>query len=223
MGSVVVYTRDDLSGAQKRIAAQAIEELHTAYYERGGLHDLTERAREKAKGVAQHIFKLAVYAAKQHEGDLEQAAELFGALCKHAEAEYKERHKVVNLKETLPVWAVFKSNILGAMSDGLSPLEYRSEHALRDARAAQNSEEEDEAPRRALPPPGRRRALPQEDVEEFLDTTTMPKPLRTLTSSIVVTLEHLRPSKRDEAEVVMRETSERLAALVDRRRAGAPS
>jgi hypothetical protein len=206
---------DNLSGAQKRIALKAIEEVHLAYFEKGGLRDTVEKARGQADGVSTHIYKLAVYAAKSHE-ELDKAADLFRTLCAYAESQYKEAHGLENLKgdddhEGLPVWPVFKSNILGAMRSGLSPLEYKNEHALRNARMEKMRE---------LAPPRRSEEEPigPQTIEDFIARTAMSDDMKELASDTLLRLEFVRPSKTEQAMELVQRVNEELGQLVDKKR-----
>lgn len=221
--SLVPAKQDDsgLTGAQKRIADRAIEDMHLAYYEKGGLRDAIEHAKKKSEGVSAHIYKLATYAAK-NTPDLGAALDLFGRLCKRAEATYKEVHKVENVKDAIPVWAVFKSNIGGAMRDGLSPLGYKNEHALRDARDALQQQTPVIAHKRGTPAladnSSRAAAAGPDEIEQFLAQSGVHDSLRTIASITVLNLEYVKPSKRDEAAVIMKTANDQLAQLADRRK-----
>src|SRR5690606_14490578 len=119
-----LFEPESLTSQAKRRAALAIENTRKAYEE-------LEAVEQKCSS---YIFGLAQFAAETCPKK-KQPAELFGALCAYAEVQYKERFNVVNLKEALPVWSVYKSNILAGMRLGLNPKDYSSEWELRKATA----------------------------------------------------------------------------------------
>lgn len=208
--SLALRSAAQLSRAAKSRAARAIENVHLAYYEKGGIRDLEDKLGEQRGAAARHIFALAQYASETAE-DLPEAIANFLGMCAYAEAKYKEDHDIVNLKEVLPTWAVFKSNILrGIRECGLDPIEYRSEGAFRIA-------VQKELEKKALPPP------PPADwpsIEDVLATTITQDSTRTLISQILFELGALKPSKRAEAEAILRETMDRLQPFVDQRKVG---
>lgn len=199
-----------LTRSAKARAARAIEDVHLAYYAKGGIRDLEDKLGEQRGAAARHIFALAIYASENAE-TLEEAIAQFQALCAYAEARYKQEHDVVNLKEVLPTWAVFKSNILRGMREyGLDPIEYRSEGAFRVAMQRQQEQ-------LALPSPPK---LTQRAIDKALSTTVTYDPVRTLLSQILFECQSLKRSKQKDAEAVLRETMDRLSQFVDQRKAG---
>lgn len=212
---------ESLSNVQKRIAAKAIEDVHIGYYERGGLRDTLERAEGQSHGVSSHIYKMAVYAAK-HTSNLSDAGTLFASMCAYAESVYKREHNIENLKDRvsgLPVWSVFKSNILGAIREGLSPLSYPNEHKLRDARGAmgaalpRNGNGKKALP--ALPSPNTRAGpLPIESVRAWVESSAMHKSLRAPASRMLFSLERVQPSKRAIALNVVKDANGQLTQLI---------
>lgn len=198
-----------LTRSAKARAARAIEDVHLAYYAKGGIRDLEDKLGEQRGAASRHIFALAIYASENAK-TLEEAIAQFQALCAYAEARYKQEHGVVNLKEVLPTWAVFKSNILRGMREyGLDPIEYRSEGAFRVAMQRQQEQ---------LAPPSPK--LTQRAIDKALSTTVTYDPVRTLLSQILFECQALKRSKQKEAEVILRETMDRLSQLVDQRKAG---
>lgn len=198
-----------LTRSAKARAARAIEDVHLAYYAKGGIRDLEDKLGEQKGAAARHIFALAIYASENAE-TLEEAIAQFQALCAYAEARYKQEHDVVNLKEVLPTWAVFKSNILRGMREyGLDPIEYRSEGAFRVAMQRQQEQ-------LALPSP----KLTQRAIDKALSTTVTYDPVRTLLSQILFASQLLKRSKQKDAEAILRETRDRLSQFVDQRKAG---
>jgi len=199
-----------LTRSAKARAARAIEDVHLAYYAKGGIRDLEDKLSEQKGAASRHIFALAIYASENAE-TLEEAIAQFQALCAYAEARYKQEHDVVNLKEVLPTWAVFKSNILRGMREyGLDPIEYRSEGAFRVAMQRQQEQ-------LGLPSPPK---LTQRAIDKALSTTVTYGPVRTLLSQILFECQSLKRSKQKDAEAVLRETMARLSQLVDQRKAG---
>lgn len=199
-----------LTRSAKARAARAIEDVHLAYYAKGGIRDLEGKLSEQKGAASRHIFALAIYASENAE-TLEEAIAQFQALCAYAEARYKQEHDVVNLKEVLPTWAVFKSNILRGMREyGLDPIEYRSEGAFRVAMQRQQE-------RLGLPSPPK---LTQRAIDKALSTTVTYGPVRTLLSQILFECQSLKRSKQKDAEAVLRETIARLSQFVDQHKAG---
>ena len=199
-----------LTRSAKARAARAIEDVHLAYYAKGGIRDLEDKLSEQKGAASRHIFALAIYASENAE-TLEEAIAQFQALCAYAEARYKQEHDVVNLKEVLPTWAVFKSNILRGMREyGLDPIEYRSEGAFRVAMQRQQAQ-------LALPSPPK---LTQRAIDKALSTTVTYDPVRTLLSQILFECQSLKRSKQKDAEAVLRETMDRLSQFVDQRKVG---
>lgn len=196
-----------LSRGAKVRAARAIEEVHLAYYAKGGIRDLEDKLAEQRGAAARHIFSLAQYAS-EHTSDLDETMALFIAMCAYAEQKYKAMHDVLNLKEALPTWAVFKSNILrGIREYGLDPLEYRSEGAFRVAMLKMQE-------RQSLPPPHRGPAALDAMLASAIPSTSV----RSLLSQLIIETAAVRRSKQQEAEEILREAMSRLRPMLDRRK-----
>lgn len=226
-----------LSRAAKKRATEAIDKLHQDYYAKGGIRDTTDKLREQVETTSSHIFGLAKFATKQADGDLEKAAVIFSAMCVFAEEHYKKQHEVENLKDALPVWATFKSNILGSIRMDLSPLEYKSEYELRQARM-----EKIRPAALTSPDTGKSVATPQvesqlqplqrqtpragpiglDEIDQWLGSTAIHDSLRVLLSNVILSVEYIRRSKVGDAEAILRETGERLNGLVDKRKLNQP-
>jgi hypothetical protein len=205
-----------LSPKQRRMAEQAIAAMHDEYHGRGGIQDVYHRLNEKLEGTSSKIYNLARAAVRQTES-LEQAARLFSYLCAHAEQIYKEAHKISNLRDKdrgLPPWPVFKSNILRGMKLGLSPLDYPSEHAFRDATMERVRAEIGLQHRPKLLP------RPNEEVYEALDElltqTLIDDGLREAAAEALSTLQRVEPSTADQAAAIMRRAVERISALIQK-------
>lgn len=132
-------TVETLDTGAKRAAYQAIDAMHVAYYERGGLRDTVDKLRDKledvSERVSQHIYRLAIYASK-HAATPEKQRQLFLVMCDYAEQRYKEERGITNMKDPdngLPVWPVYKSNIVAGFKLRVPLLEYRSEYEYRKA------------------------------------------------------------------------------------------
>ena len=208
---------DRLTRAAKARASKAIESIHIAYYEKGGVRDLQEKVSEQLGSTAKHIFALAIWASEQSK-TLNEAIAMFLGMCAWAEAQYKQEHDVSNLKDALPTWAVFKSNILRGMRDfDLDPVEYRSEGAFRVAMQ--------KAEQKALPAPTNQhvalktpRGPKVKRIEEALENTQLHDTIKLLVSQIIFECESLKRNAKPDAEAVLRDAMNRLQPLVDPRR-----
>src|SRR5688572_17697257 len=126
-------TEVKLTRGAKIRAVRAIESVHTTYDEKDGLRELIAKAETKQVVISTHVHGLAVFAVRQ-EKDVERGTALFLAMCTYAEEAYKTKHEVTDLEKAIPVWKVYKSNILAAMRLGLNPAEFEGEYALRKAK-----------------------------------------------------------------------------------------
>jgi hypothetical protein len=201
---------EHLSKAAKTRATNAIQNVHLAFFEKGGMRDTYEKLRDQQAGAGNHIYALAVYAAEQ-EKTLDKAARLFRDMCAYAEATYKQEYEVTNLEESLPVWKVYKSNILKGIRLKLSPAEYASEYELRKAVA----EIERERPVKRI---GHKAGI--EELEEMLSTTSLRDTMRLLIARAIFSVENLKRGKSKEAQRVMQNAVEKLSALVDENQEG---
>lgn len=202
----------ELSRAAKMRAARAIAAVHTAYHEKDGIRQLELALDEKRGAAARHVYALAVFAAEQHK-KREDAIALYLSMCQYAEAQYKAEHEVANLKDALPTWAVFKSNILRGMREfQLDPREHRSEGAFRVAMQKAEPAERQAASVTALPV-----QRSPEQIEDYLASTVHHDSLRVLVSQIIFQLENLKGDKPAirAAEGVLRETMNKLQPNVD--------
>lgn len=211
-------TEQALSRAAKMRASRAIEAVHTAYHETGGIRELETALDEKRGAAAKHVYGLAVFASEQHK-KRNDAIALFLAMCAYAEAQYKAEREVANLKDALPTWAVFKSNILrGIREYGLDPRDHRSEGAFRVAMQKAEPAERSVAAAKVIQLPAAPHVAGHNDIEKFLATTTVRPTLRTLLGQIIFECETLKPSQAKEAEAILRTAMDALAPLVDQRK-----
>ena len=97
----------------------------------------------KLEGLAVGIFELAVVASKLGKGVPEYTQAYFKEMCKAAETHYKEAQGIDNVKDRLPCWAVFKSEINRAIDCGLSPASFDSYSAFKEARKAFERKQEE--------------------------------------------------------------------------------
>jgi hypothetical protein len=210
-----------LRAPAKRIAAQAIENVHLEYYEKGGVRDTAALLTEKLESASRHVFSLAVYAAK-NTTDITEAGRVFVEMCNYAEDSYKKEHEVDNLREALPTWATYKSNILRGLRAGLSPLESKSEKQFRSktmelvSRSRQDTAEVAGELEDARAGPSRLREAAE--VEDFVSTTTIAPSLRQLVSQVVYAAEVIKPAMLPQAEEILREAWQKLGSLTDKRR-----
>lgn len=229
-----------ITAAGKKKATDAIEAIHAAYFEPAGIRDTEEKLEAMRSSCSQHAYDLAAYAVKTSAGDMAEGAQLFSALCEYAEGRYKERHAVENLKDALPTWAVFKSNILRGMRLGLDPGGYGSEYEFRKAvmeavaagvhevpppasGALQERYQERRAAKQA-PAPERREEKRQdplwlEDAEVMIaDFTTVAGVMRGLVARLLVEVEFIKPSRQEDAEGVIRRAIQELQPMIDMRK-----
>jgi hypothetical protein len=124
----------ELTTAGKARAIAAIQAVHAEYVAKDGLRAAEHTYTARREGTAAHIYRLAKWATQQ-VAPVSAAADLFCALCRHAETEYKVAAGLTADKylHELRIWRVFKSQIKSAMSLGLSPLEHRTMHQLKKA------------------------------------------------------------------------------------------
>lgn len=92
-----------------------------------------EPIRKKLFNLAGHIYSLAVIAAQLGKNPTYTTA-YFKEICKAGESAIKEAAGVDNLKEALPCWVVFKSEINRALACELMPSDFESYSAFVDAR-----------------------------------------------------------------------------------------
>jgi hypothetical protein len=208
-----------LSRAAKTRAVRAIESVHALYSDQDGLAEMIQRAEDLKTRVSSQVHGLAVFAVKT-EKTLERGIALYLAMCTYAEEAYKTKHGVTDLEKAIPVWKVYKSNILSAMRLDLNPAEYNSEYELRKAK-----NELTESPIQVKPPiapatPAKARAGPatEQQIEQMLSGTAVHDRLRTLVARIIFSAEFLRRNKVSEAEAIIQEAVDKRGALVDHRR-----
>lgn len=195
-----------LNAAAQARALRAIEDVHLAYYGKGGIRETADKLEKQTQSTAQVVYSLAVYASRQVE-TLEEAAKLFRELCAFAEAQYKEQHGVENLRDALPTWAVYKSTVLrGVTQFELDPVDYRSERQFRNAIESKAPKARAQEPDELKPP---------DEIGAFLERTPMRSSLRIIVSDLVYHAEAIERGKTTEAAAVLRQTSDRLRELVD--------
>lgn len=210
-----LFEPESLTSQAKRRAALAIENTRKAYEE---LEAVEQKCSSYIFGLAQ--FAVEICPKKK------QPAELFGALCAYAEAQYKERFNVVNLKEALPVWSVYKSNIMAGMRLGLNPQEYATEWEFRKATAEKRkpslvtgsqSGEVTKGSVTQLP------ALPMrpvrfEQAEKAVLGLMIKSSLQQILTRLLVEAEYVKKGKEDEAQRILEEAVTKLSTLIDQRR-----
>lgn len=213
-----------LTAVEKRRAGTAIEYTFRDYTREGGLRELQEKTTEADQSCAGHIYSLALFATKQSK-NLDAAATRFGEMCDYAEAGYKKKHEVENLKDVLPVWSVYKSNILRGMKLGLDPADFDSEGAYRLAvgeslRAAVHAVA---TPVERTTPARQDSRLTAEDADDLLDSTNIQEGLRAQVAKLVIEAEYVKRGKEKEAEAIVATAVEALSTLIDRRRMDKPT
>lgn len=208
-----LFEPESLTSQAKRRAALAIENTRKAYEE-------LEAVEQKCSS---YIFGLAQFAVETCPKK-KQPAELFGALCAYAEAQYKERFNVVNLKEALPVWSVYKSNIMAGMRLGLNPMDYSTEWEFRKATAEKRkptlvqSNEVTQGSVTRLPALPMRPVRFEQAEKAVLGLMIRSSSLQQLLTRLLVEAEYVKKGKEDEAEQILTEAVTRLSTLIDQRR-----
>lgn len=116
---------------------------------KGGYMDVLTKLRDKETGLAAHIYGLAKSASQMGRGkvgDDSPTLDWFLAMCRASEAHLKAvgekelGHKVENVKDELPCWPVFKSEIKRAITLGLDPASFETYGALQAARKAKEEQ-----------------------------------------------------------------------------------
>lgn len=202
----------------RRLAAKAIESVHLAYYEKGGIRDTAATLTTQLESASVHVYAIAKFAAKA-ESSLEEAGSLFIEMCDYAETEYKREHDVENLREALPTWATYKSNVLRGLRAGLSPLDFKTEKVYRSKTMEKVSKARlttiDTTPSDADDSP---RMQTEEEVTELVASTGIPDVLQQLVASVVYAAEIVNSRKLAQAEEILREAWQKLGALTDKRK-----
>jgi ribosomal protein S7 len=196
-----------LSDVARRKALRAIEDVHAAYYDKGGIRDTAKQLEGQVNSTARVVYSLAVYASSQCE-TLDEAAELFRSMCAFAEAEYKQQHDVDNLREALPTWATYKSNVLrGVTQYQLDPVDYRSERQFRIAVDTKRGTARQQREQPELKDP--------EAIDSFLEMTAIRSSLRPHVTALVHLAEVVSRGKTHDAAEVLKEATDRLTPLID--------
>lgn len=218
-------TTENLTVPARRRAGLAIENTHKEYTKPNGLRALEQRIEEAQVKCSQHIFELAKFAFRT---DGIEPEEHFTDLCSFAEDQFKKRHKVDNVKDVLPVWAVFKSNINRGIKQGLDPNGFKTEWEFRKATMEEiretnggnagggESEPQTRTPRQTQG--SRPTPVNVPDVEEWVGSTTIHSSLQVLVARLVVEAEYIRKGRGKEAENILREAIGALSKLIDKRK-----
>jgi len=135
-----------LADTVKHTAEKAILAMVREANRKGGYNDVRKKLEEKEAGLSSHIYALAKIASKlassQNRGKYvpEVCVAYFQAMCKVAEQHLKDKAgeelgaPIENVKDVLPVWPVFKSNIKRNMETGADPGLYETLNAQTEAR-----------------------------------------------------------------------------------------
>jgi hypothetical protein len=211
----------NLKPGARKVALRAIEDVHLAYYEKGGIRDTAQQLEGQLEGAAKVVFNLAVYASKQAP-ELPDAMRLFLDMCEYAEGQYKVQHEVENLRDALPTWAQYKTNVLRGMRLGLNPGEHKTEKVFRSKTMelisrSRNVLDSPDATQREGPGPEPAMRT-EEEIKDFVESTVIPDTLKQLVEQVVFAVEIIRPARVPQAEEILREAWQKLDSLVDRRR-----
>lgn len=216
--NAVVKADFGLKAPARHVAAKAIENVHLAYFEKGGIRDNAAQLAGQVESASRHVFAIARYAAKAHPKSLDAAASMYIAMCDYAEQTYKEEHRVENVREALPTWATYKSNVLRGLRAGLNPLEHKSEKTFRSKTMEQISRTRTHADAtqgaRAGPP----RVVPEDELVNMVSSTAIPNTLKQLVAQVVYAAEVVNIRRIDQAEEILREAWQKLGALTDKRK-----
>lgn len=222
----------------KRRCAAAGDGIWDAYHDpKDGLKLREQQVATAGARASSYIFNLAKYAVEVCPRKY-RPHEVFSALCLYTEARLKEKHDVDNLADALPCWKTYKSNILGAMRDGLDPNDFPNHYELHkagtQARLSVLTTREEASNHRllteSLSPESPSHQAPSdpvtqdsvklkiEPVRRFIRSTSIASSLKLVLAQLVVEADYIKKGKEDEAEAILAEAREKLAALVDRRR-----
>lgn len=219
----------NLSDAARKRAEAAIDATHAAYTAQNGLKATLATLDVQEAGASAHIYGLAVFAMGQAK-KVADAMRVFSDLCRHAESAYKATWDVQNLKSELPVWAVFKSNILRGMRLNLNPAKYDTERAFRAATASKVRESLRQAVAQAqsaagataepafVGPPKLEGKVTLDEVTEMLSDTTIVDRLQTWLARLVTESAYVRKGSESEAATILQIASNALSGLLDKRR-----
>lgn len=216
--------------AAKQRAAGAIENCWKAYYdEDSGLKLREQQLATAGARASSYIYGLAQFAVevcpKKYRPD-----DVFDAMCAYAEAKLKEKHDVQNLKDALPCWATYKSNIMGGLRAGLDPHEFPTEWEFRKAgmearlsvidtkNAVEDRRLVTESPRADSQVTKLPTRLHIEPVRKFMRATSIASPLKLVLAQIMVEADYVKKGKEHEAEEILNTAHEALLELVDKRR-----
>ena len=217
----------ELNATMKRRAGLAIENTYSEYRKEGGIADLEVRLAKAHEGCSKHIFNLCAFVVKQAD-DLSDGTKQFAAVCVYAEAQLKEKHQIENVKDALPVWGVYKSNLLRGLRLGLDPSSFDSEGAFRAATmeevrakgptlVTEDEDDEDDTPHITMRP-SEPRTVNIEQAEMMVESSTIIAPLKALVARLVVETEYIKRGKEREAVRILTEAVDALHALVDQRK-----
>lgn len=206
-------TNERLTIPARRRAGLAIENTHKQYSKPGGLAELEDKLEQSREKCSQYIYGLArfAFADKAHT----EPAQMFSDMCAYAEEQFKARHGVDNVKDVLPIWSVFKSNIKRGIRAGLNPTDHTTEWEFR--KATQNTMV-DEATGEPAKKETNNGMIRVPEVRTWLDRTSIDNRLKTLLAKLVVEVEYINKKSNTEAEEVLKEAVSALSKLVDLRR-----
>jgi hypothetical protein len=226
----------------KRCAVNAIEKVWEAYHDpKYGLKLREEQVAVASAKISGYIYALARF-AQDNCPRRHRPHELFAAMCSYAELKLKGKYSVENLKDALPCWATYKTNILSGMRAGLDPNSHKTEWEFRKAgmevKLSLIDTKETVGPREFSkrapyedPKPLERTdsvtKLPTklriEPTRKFFRATSIASSLKLLLAQLVVEADYIKQGYEEEAEMILREAREKLALLVDKRKIRDPA
>jgi hypothetical protein len=130
----------EVNDVLKRKAYTAINAMAREANKKGGYVDLVAKLAAMEDGkegkLASYIYSLGIEACQLGRASQEHRLAWFAAICRSAEAQFKEKEGVDNVKDRCPCWPVFKSEIKRGLENGLDCKNYEVYTAFKEGRKA---------------------------------------------------------------------------------------
>lgn len=127
-------TKVEVTAEQTKVTAERIERALS--YFRKEVAPLIAKLEKAQGGLSKYAMETARDAVKLAKGDLTMAVAYFNALIRSGERAFCEKHEVKSVKELIPSWPPIITYIRTSMEEGLSPVDFDTETAMRAARDA---------------------------------------------------------------------------------------
>lgn len=140
--------RVELNDPVRKSAIRIIEAMFDAYTKRGGVAEMEQKLRaatEGSKGLAAGIYDLSQTAYRLGQGSPRMVKAYFQAICRDGESAFKEKHQIENLKDVLPCWIVYKSEIIRAVDTGIKLTDFDTYGAMKVARVEKSKADRETA------------------------------------------------------------------------------